>query len=108
MTATVDGKTRPVHREQYPPSERVVDEIAFDERPDNALVDAIARVEFTGQQTGDRAAVASTVQGDKTSIGPAESVMHLTVGIDPGGDEVVVTLTDDDEREEIHRDRYYP
>ncbi|GAA0668783.1 hypothetical protein ACFQDG_07480 [Natronoarchaeum mannanilyticum] len=107
VTATVDGETRPVHREQYPPSDRAVDEVIFDEQSDNALFDATARVEFTGEQTGDRIAVESTVRGDEASIEPAGNATHLTVGVDPEGDEVVVTLTEGDETEELHRERYY-
>jgi len=107
VTATVDGETRPVHREQYPPSERAVNAVTFDEQLDNALFDATARVEFTDNQSGDRITVESTVQGDETSIEPADSVTHLTVGVDPDGDEVVVTLNDGDETEELHRERYY-
>ncbi|WP_254763389.1 hypothetical protein [Natrinema marinum] len=108
VTATIDGETRLVHREQYPPSDRVVDGVVFDGQPDNAVFDAVARIEFTGRQTGDRITVASTVRGDETSVEPAENVTHLTVGIEPEGDEVVVTLTDGDKREEIHRERYHP
>lgn len=106
VTATVDGETRPVHREQYPPSDRAVDAVTFDEQPDNALFDATARVEFTGEQTGDRITVASTIRGDDASAEPAENVTHLTVGVDPEGDEVVVTRTEGDETEELHRERY--
>ncbi|ELY63145.1 hypothetical protein [Natrinema versiforme] len=108
VTATVDGETRPVHREQYPVADRAVDEISFDERPDTELFDATARVEFTGEQTGDRIVVESTVQGDEASIEPADTATHLTVGVDAEDDEVVVTLTDGEEPEEIHRERYYP
>jgi len=108
VTATIDGETRPVHREQYPPSDRVVDDVTFDTDRDGDLLDAVARVEFSGDQTGDRLAVASTVRGDETSVEPADTVTHLTVGIDPAGDEVVVTLTDGGETEEIHRERYHP
>jgi len=107
VTATVDGETRPVHREQYPPSDRAVDAVTFDEQSDNALFDAVGRVEFTGNQSGDRIAVESTVQGDETSIEPAGNATHLTVGVDPEGDEVVVTLTENDETEELHRERYH-
>jgi hypothetical protein len=108
VTATVDGETRPVHLEQYPVADRAVDGVSFDERPDSELFDATARVEFTGEQTGDRIAVTSTVRGDETSIEPADNATHLTVGIDTGGDEVVVTLTDGEESEAVHRERYHP
>jgi len=108
VTATVDGETRPVHREQYPPSDRAVDAVTFDTDREDALLDAVGRVEFTGNQSGDRIAVESTVQGDETSIEPADDATHLTVGVDPEGDEVVVTLTDGDETEELRRERYHP
>ncbi len=107
VTATVDGETRTIHREQYPESARVVEGITYDDDPDSDLFDATARVSFTGNQSGDRLTVSSTVHGGETMTEPAENATYSVVGIDPGGDEVVVTLTNDGTTAEVHRERYH-
>jgi len=108
VTATVDGETRTVHRERYPSSHRIVDDVTYEEDPDSELFDATARVTFTGNQEGERLTVASTVQGDEMTVEPAENATYGVVGINPDGDEIVVTVTADGTTEEVHRERYYP
>lgn len=108
VSATLDGESRPVHREQYPESERVVDEITYDSDPDTDLFDATARVEFTGNAEGERLAAESTVADGEVSTDSPSAVEHVTVGVDPEGDEVVVTLTADGESRVVHRERYHP
>ncbi|WP_135822542.1 hypothetical protein [Halostella litorea] len=108
VSATVDGESRPVHREGYPPSERVVDGVTFDDDPETDLYDATARVEFTGNAEGDRLAAESTVAGGEASTDSPSALEHATVGVDPDGDEVVVTLTADGEGQVVHRERYHP
>jgi len=108
VTATVDGKTRTVHRERYPPSHRIVEDVTYEEDPDSKLFDATARVTFTGNQEGERLTVTSTVQGDEVTFEPAENATYGVAGINPDGDEIVVTVTADETTEEVHRERYYP
>lgn len=107
VRATLDGESRVVHRERYPESDRIVDEVTFDENPDDSR-DAAARVTFdTAGETG-RIRVSSTVYGGEAEAEPVESINYLVVGIDPDGDEVVVTYPVDGDTEEVHRERYDP
>jgi hypothetical protein len=108
VTATVDGDTRTVYRERYPSSHRIVDDVTYEEDPDSELFDATARVTFTGNQEGERLTVTSTVQGDEMTFEPAENATYGVVGINPDGDEIVVTVTADGTTKEVHRERYYP
>jgi hypothetical protein len=107
VTATVDGETRTVHRERYPSSHRIVDDVTYEEDPDSELFDATARVTFTGNQEGERLTITSTVQGDEMRVAPAENATYGVVGVNPDGDEIVVTVTADGTTEEVHRERYH-
>ncbi len=108
VSATLDGESRPIHRERYPDSHRVVDEVTYDTDPDTDLYDATARVEFTGNAEGERLAAESTVAGGSVSTDSPSSINYATLGIDPDGDEVVVTLTTDGEAQVVHRERFHP
>lgn len=105
VTATVDGETRPIHREQYPPSERAVDGIEWKEKADNPL-GPVARVNFTDRLSAEDLLVESTLAGSEATTSPPENVHYLTVGLNAGGDEVTVTLTRDGESVEVHRERH--
>jgi hypothetical protein len=107
VTATVDGETRPVHREQYPESERVVDDVTYDTDADAEAFDATARVTFTDGQSDGTVTVSSTRRGSETTAELDGSTEPAVVGIEPDGDEIVVTRTDD-ETTAIHRERYRP
>jgi hypothetical protein len=107
VRATLDGESRIVHRERYPETDRLVDEVRFDDDPDSAR-DAAARVTFDAENATGRIRVASTVHGGEAAAEPVESIDYLVVGIDPDGDEVVVTYPVDGDTEEIHRERYNP
>jgi len=117
VRATVDGESRVVHRERYPESDRLVDDVEFVADPEGDSRDAIARVTFTysNEETGEedgRVRVVSTVQGGEAEAEPVGSLRYLNVGVDPEGDEVVVTYPvggdTEEEEEEIHRERVYP
>lgn len=108
VTAINDGESRVVHREHYPPTDRVVDDITFDTDPENSPFDGTARVEFNDIESDGELVATSTRAGGESSIEPAGSATFLVVDIDPDGDEVIVTLTEDGETEEIHRERHHP
>ena len=111
VTATVDGETRPVHREQYPKSERVVDDVTDDTDADAEAFDATARVTFADDQADGTVTVSSTRGGSETTADLDGTVEPAVVGIELDGDEVVVTHTDaddDGETTERHRERHRP
>jgi len=114
VRATVDGESRPVHRERYPESDRLVDDVEFVADPEGDSRDAIARVTFTysneeTEEEDGRVRVVSTVQGGEAEAEPVGSLRYLNVGVDPEGDEVVVTYpVGGDTEEEIHRERVSP
>jgi len=108
VSATLDGESRPIHRERYPESHRVVTEVAYDTDPDTDLYDATARVEFTDNFDGERLAAESTVAGGSVSTDSPAATNYVTLGIDPDGDEVVVRLTTDGEEQVVHRERFHP
>lgn len=108
VTATLDGKSRPVHREQYPPSKAVVRDVTYDTDRESKLYDAIARVEFTGEQSGEKLTVTSTVEGYEGTFTPAGDITFVNVGINSGGDEIVVRLTKNGTTSVVHRERYHP
>jgi hypothetical protein len=67
-----------------------------------------ARVSFTGNQ-GDREVTAkSTVRGEEVALETSADDSWVFVGIDPKGDEIVVTTTVDGESQVVHRERYHP
>lgn len=105
VTATVDGEPEVVHREQYPPSERIVDEITYEEASDDSPREMRARVSFTGTQ---EVTARSTVYGGGVTLETTATDSWVFVGIDPEGDEIVVTTTVDGESQVIHRERYHP
>ncbi len=108
VTVTVDEKSRPVHRERYPPSDRIVESISFDKDPETGLYDAKARITFTGNGGDGRLRVESTVQGSEMTFDSVSNASHSVIGIAPEGDEIVVTLTADGSSDVIHRERYHP
>lgn len=108
VTATVDGESRVVHRERYPEDDRLVADVEFVDDPEYDARDAIARVTFNDTDADDRVRVASTLQSDETEAEPTGSLEYLVIGVDPAGDEVVVTYPVGGDTEEIHRERYHP
>lgn len=108
VTATVDGEARVVHRERYPPSERIVDEVVYERAPEDSLREMRARVTFTGNRDAEEVFVESTVHGGELRLEPVENANYAFVGIDPSGDEIAVSLTIDDEERVVHRERYHP
>jgi len=107
VCATVDGESAAVHREQYPPGERFVDDIAFEIDPEDDSREAIARVEFNQVESDGEVTVRSRRHEGRSSAEPARNLNYLVVGIDPSGDEVTVSLTDGGETEQLHRERYH-
>jgi hypothetical protein len=108
VTATVDGETREVHREQYPPSDRIVDDIEFDDDPERDDREMVARVLFNDDQEDQGVTVAATISGSEATFDSISGVNYVNVGVNPSGDEVVVSRTADGESTVIHRERYYP
>ncbi|MFC3477113.1 hypothetical protein [Halobacterium litoreum] len=108
VSATVDGESRVVHRERYPESDRLVDSIEFVVDPETDDRDAIARVNFNDTDEEGRVRVVSTVQGGEGEAEPVGSLNYLNVGVDPEGDEVVVSYPVGGDTEEIHRERFHP
>lgn len=108
VSATIDGERRVVHREHYPESDRLVDAVEFVTDPETDSRDAIARVTFNDVEETGRVRVASTLAGDSAEAEPVESIDYLVVGIDPDGDEVVVTYPVDGNTKEVHRERWRP
>jgi hypothetical protein len=107
VRATVDGESRVVHRERYPPADRIVDGVTFDEPPVDGPFEGSVRVAFDDVESDGTLTVRSTRAEGKTSIEPASVARSLEVGADPVSDEVVVTLTEDGERTAIHRERHH-
>lgn len=107
VSATIDGESRVVHRERYPESDRLVDSIEFDDNPDDSR-DAIARVVFNDTDEDGRVRVESTAQRGASEADPVKTLNYLDVGVDPKGDEVVVTYPVGGQTEEVHRERYHP
>jgi hypothetical protein len=109
VRATVDGESRLVHRERYPPSERLVDDIVYDTDVDeDDPFGARARVELTDVETEGKLRAESTRAGGEITVDSVSGVRFVTVTIDGDGDEVTVFLVEDGESEEIHRERYHP
>lgn len=105
VTATVDGTTRPIHREQYPPSDRLVGDVTFVGEPERDDAGAVSRVAI-GQAPDETVTVRSTVEGDTASGAPVSAGADLVVDVDPGGDEVVVTAGGDGQSEVLRRERH--
>lgn len=108
VRATVDGESRVVHRERYPESDRLVDDVEFVVDPETDDRDAIARVNFNDSDEEGRVRVASTVKGNSSEAEPVGSLNYLNVGAHPEGDEVVVSYPVGGDTEEIHRERFSP
>ncbi|QDX41770.1 hypothetical protein [Salarchaeum sp. JOR-1] len=106
VSATLEGERRIVHRERYPERDRLVDDVEFVMQPKTDARNAIARVNFNDVDMDGRVRVASTVKGGSTEVGPAKSLDYLVVGVDPDGDEVVVTYPAGGNAEEVHRERW--
>lgn len=95
-------------RERSSEPRRVVEEIAFDDDPASGFYEATARVAFTEALRGETVTVESAVHGSRTSLEPAGDVTHATVGVDPDGDEVVVSVTTNGTTRVVHRETYAP
>jgi hypothetical protein len=108
VSATLDGESRVVHRERFPESDRLVDNIEFVVDPETDDRDAIARVNFNDSDEEGWVRVVSTVRGGETEAEPVGSLNYLNVGVDPEGDEVVVSYPVNGDTEEIHRERFHP
>ncbi len=108
VTATVDGETRPVYRERTG-AMRIVDEIRV-QVPENANNPwgTTARVVTAEFESDGSLRAESTRAGGENAIDPAGAANYIVVQIHDGGDEVVVTLTEDGETEEVHRERVAP
>lgn len=100
VTATVDGETAEVHRERYPPDERFVEAVRFDAET------AQADVRFGGETDASSVHVDSVNTFSEASSDTLGALTHLTVGFDPQGDEIVVTVTTDGEDTVVHRERH--
>lgn len=109
VTATIDERTREIHREQYPPVERLVEDVTYDD-PDSDGRDATARVLFTDDVDGERntVTVEATISGDEATFEPGNSEDDAVARIDPAGDEIVVSRTVDGDATVVHRERYHP
>ncbi len=105
VTATVDGDTRTIHREQYPPSERAVEDVTYDDDPESDVFDAAATVSFADDRNGERYVVESTIHGGSVTLDP-DNPATAVVGVDPAADEVVVTRTTDGASDVVHRERH--
>ncbi|WP_336036589.1 twin-arginine translocation signal domain-containing protein [Halobacterium yunchengense] len=108
VSATVDDESRVVHRERFPEDDRLVDDVEFVADPETDDRDAIARVTFNDTDGEGRVRVVSTVNDGSAEAEPAGSLNYLNVGVDPEGDEVVVTYPVGDDAEEVHRERWHP
>lgn len=108
VRATVDGESRVVHRERYPESERIVDDVEFVVDPETDDRDAIARVQFNDTDKEGRVRVESTVARGSGEAEPVGSLNYLVVGVDTDGDEVVVTYPVGGDTEAVHRERWFP
>lgn len=100
VTATVDGETEEVHRERTPPTDRFVEGIDFDPETEQA------RVRFDGETDVDAVRIDSVNTFSEASSETPEPLTYLTVGFDPAGDEIAVTLTSDGEEMVVYRERY--
>ncbi|SEW23713.1 hypothetical protein [Halobacterium jilantaiense] len=108
VSATVDGESRVVHRERFPESDRLVDDIEFVVDPETDDRDAIARVNFNDNDEEGRVRVVTTVADSSSEAEPVGSLNYLNVGAHPDGDEVVVSYPVGGDTEEIHRERFSP
>jgi len=108
VTATVDGESRPVYRERTG-AERIVDETRAQvpEDEDNPW-GTTARVVLAEFESDGSLRAESTRAGGENAIEPAGAANYVVVQIHGEGDEVVVTLTEDGETEEVHRERVAP
>ncbi|MGB9985491.1 hypothetical protein [Salarchaeum japonicum] len=108
VSATIDTEDHVVHRERYPETDRLVDTIEFVTDPETDSRDAIARVTFNDTDREGRVRIASTIQGGSAEAEPAGSLNYLVVGINPNGDEIIVTYPAGENAEEVHRERWRP
>ena len=105
VTATVDGDTRTIHREQYPPSERAVEDVTYDDDPKIDVFEAAATVSFAEDRDGEQFVVESTVHGGSVTLDP-DNPATAVVGVNPEADELVVTRTTDGASNVVHRERH--
>lgn len=107
VTVAVGGDEQPVHRERYG-DERLVEGITTSvrETEENGPV-ASAKVSFTDRLAGDRVEVVAT-RSDVSGVSSADQLpTSIEVGgLNPDGDELVVTVGDDGEKTEVHRERF--
>jgi hypothetical protein len=105
VTTTVDGETRPVYRERTG-ARRIVEAVRV-QPPENedSPWGMTARVVVTDFESDGSLRAESTRSGAENAIEPAGAANYIVVGIHEESDEVVVTLTEDGETEEVHRER---
>lgn len=106
VTANVDGETRPIHREQYPPSERLVDDITYIDDPENGSYDAAFRLTVNEVNSNERIAINTTVAEEALIRENLSQGTHLDIGANPSGDEVIVILGEESQSEIVHRERH--
>jgi hypothetical protein len=106
VTATVDGTTRPIHREQYPPSDRLVNDVEFIDEHERDEFDAASRVTFNEGQSDKTMIITSTVEGDESANDAVSADTSMTVGANPHGEEIVVKTVQDEQSTVVHRERY--
>jgi hypothetical protein len=105
VTATVDGETRPVYRERTG-ARRIVEAVRVQPpENDDSPWGMTARVVVADFESDGSLRAESTRSGAENAIEPAGAANYVVVGIHEERDEVVVTLTEDGETEEIHRER---
>lgn len=104
VTAAVDGDETLVRRERYPPEDRIVDDVRYET---DGRAQAIVEFGDVGDLDG-LSARATRSGGETTLTDGASDAEFLGVTIDPAGDQVVVTATDDGTTTEVHRERYHP
>jgi hypothetical protein len=104
VTATLDGETELVRREQYPPEDRTVDDVRYElEEP----AQAVAELNEVGDV--DSLTIRATRSDYETTVTEgASQLFEIATVINPDGDEIVVEKTVDDETTELHRERYHP
>jgi len=104
VTATLDGETELVRREQYPPDERFVDDVRYDP---GEPAQAVAELNEVGNV--DSLTIRATRSGNETTVSDgAGQLFEIATVLNPEGDEIVVEQTVDGETTELHRERYHP
>lgn len=104
VTATLDGETELVRREQYPPEDRTVDDVRYEL---GNPAQAFAELNEVGDV--DSLTIRATRSGNETTVSEgASQLFEIATVMNPEGDEIVVERTVDGETTELHRERYHP